>query len=95
MHMLTGIQVHAHVQYLAILYTMYATYCICYMTCFTSVHKLMIFSQPIRLCICDRILSQMHNLIGYPTKRDEIEIEEEVAGFSFQTRVWLKQCAVS
>ena len=45
---------------------------------YISVRKLLVFSQPIRLCICDRILSQMHNLTGYLTKRGEIEIVEEV-----------------
>ena len=45
---------------------------------YISVRKLLVFSQPIRLCICDRILSQTHNLTGYLTKRDEIEIVEEV-----------------
>ena len=38
----------------------------------------MVFPQPIRLCICVRILSQTHNLIGYPTSRDDIEIVVEV-----------------
>lgn len=45
---------------------------------YISVRKLMVFPQPIRLCICVRILSQTHNLIGYPTQRDEIEIVVEV-----------------
>ena len=55
----------------------------CHLLCmlgdmYISVRKLMVFSQSIRLCICDRILSQTHNLTGYPTQRDEIEIVEEV-----------------
>ena len=45
---------------------------------YISVCKLLVFSQPIRLCICDRIPSQMHNLTGYPTKTDEIGIVVEV-----------------
>ena len=58
-------------------------YNVCHLLCMLhdfhiSVRKLMVFSQPIRLCICDRILSQTHNLTGYPTKREEIEIVDEV-----------------
>ena len=58
-------------------------YNVCHLLCMLhdlhiSVLKLLVFSQPIRLCICDRIISQTRNLTGYPTKRDEIEIVDEV-----------------